>query len=208
VKGNIYEGLLARNAEDVKSGAGQYFYPAAVDRGHGAGGRSEAASDRPRPGLRHGGLPARRLGTHEEARESARDRGVYSALKNKFSGVDIVPEVVRLAAMNLYLHGITGVDSIVEAKDALLARAARAMKLFSQIRPSARSRATASSATTARSIASAGLRPARLFCYRARAERRSRRRSPVISTNTTVTPSSRCSATSSLSATDVSGLNC
>jgi type I restriction enzyme M protein len=50
----------------------------------------------------------------------ARDRGVYSALKNKFSGVDIVPEVVRLAAMNLYLHGITGVDSIVEAKDALL----------------------------------------------------------------------------------------
>jgi type I restriction enzyme M protein len=41
-------------------------------------------------------------------------------LKNKFSGVDIVPEVVRLAAMNLYLHGITGVESIVEAKDALL----------------------------------------------------------------------------------------
>jgi type I restriction enzyme M protein len=31
-----------------------------------------------------------------------------------------VPEVVRLAAMNLYLHGITGVDSIVEQKDALL----------------------------------------------------------------------------------------
>ena len=49
----------------------------------------------------------------------ARDRAVYSALKGKFSGVDIVPEVVRLAAMNLYLHGITGVDSMVEAKDAL-----------------------------------------------------------------------------------------
>ncbi len=31
-----------------------------------------------------------------------------------------MPEVVRLAAMNLYLHGVTGVDSIVEAKDALL----------------------------------------------------------------------------------------
>ena len=27
VKGEIYEGLLARNAEDVKSGAGQYFTP-------------------------------------------------------------------------------------------------------------------------------------------------------------------------------------
>ena len=55
----------------------------------------------------------------------ARDRSVYSALKNKFSGVDIVPEVVRLAAMNLYLHGITGVDSIVEAKDALLGAGGR-----------------------------------------------------------------------------------
>lgn len=50
----------------------------------------------------------------------AQDKATYQALKNKFSGVDIVPEVVRLAAMNLYLHGITGVDSIVEAKDALL----------------------------------------------------------------------------------------
>jgi type I restriction enzyme M protein len=30
VKGEIYEGLLARNAEDVKSGAGQYFTPRAL----------------------------------------------------------------------------------------------------------------------------------------------------------------------------------
>ena len=27
VKGDAYEGLLARNAEDVKTGAGQYFTP-------------------------------------------------------------------------------------------------------------------------------------------------------------------------------------
>ena len=27
VKGDIYEGLLEKNAEDVKSGAGQYFTP-------------------------------------------------------------------------------------------------------------------------------------------------------------------------------------
>jgi type I restriction enzyme M protein len=57
---------------------------------------------------------------HMKKHPKARDRAVYSALKNKFSGADIVPEVVRLAAMNLYLHGITGVESIVEAKDALL----------------------------------------------------------------------------------------
>lgn len=47
VKGNIYEGLLARNAEDVKSGAGQYFTPRLADRGHGAGGRPQTASDDP-----------------------------------------------------------------------------------------------------------------------------------------------------------------
>ena len=31
-----------------------------------------------------------------------------------------MPEVVRLAAMNLYLHGITGVETMIEQKDALL----------------------------------------------------------------------------------------
>jgi N-6 DNA Methylase len=30
VKGDAYEGLLAKNAEDVKSGAGQYFTPRAL----------------------------------------------------------------------------------------------------------------------------------------------------------------------------------
>ena len=30
VKGDIYEGLLAKNAEDTKSGAGQYFTPRAL----------------------------------------------------------------------------------------------------------------------------------------------------------------------------------
>jgi type I restriction enzyme M protein len=30
VKGDIYEGLLQKNAEDTKSGAGQYFTPRAL----------------------------------------------------------------------------------------------------------------------------------------------------------------------------------
>lgn len=119
VKGNIYEGLLARNAEDVKSGAGQYFTPRPLIEA-----MVEVVDPKPHQTIHD---PA--CGTagfllaaweHMKRHPKARDRGVYSALKNKFSGVDIVPEVVRLAAMNLYLHGITGVDSIVEAKDALL----------------------------------------------------------------------------------------
>jgi type I restriction enzyme M protein len=119
VKGNIYEGLLARNAEDVKSGAGQYFTPRPLIEA-----MVQVVDPKPHQTVHD---PA--CGTagfllaaweHMKRHPKARDRGVYSALKNKFSGVDIVPEVVRLAAMNLYLHGITGVDSIVEQKDALL----------------------------------------------------------------------------------------
>lgn len=119
VKGSIYEGLLARNAEDVKSGAGQYFTPRPVIE-------AMVALVDPKP---HQTVHDPACGTagfllaaweHMKANPKARDRRVYSKLKNKFSGIDIVPEVVRLAAMNLYLHGITGSDSIVEQKDALL----------------------------------------------------------------------------------------
>lgn len=119
VKGSIYEGLLARNAEDVKSGAGQYFTPRPVIEA-----MVQVVDPQPNQTVHD---PA--CGTagfllaaweHMKANPKARDKAVYQALKNKFSGIDIVPEVVRLAAMNLYLHGITGVESIVEAKDALL----------------------------------------------------------------------------------------
>src|SRR5712672_3656633 len=97
VKGNIYEGLLARNAEDVKSGAGQYFTPRAVIEA-----MVQVVDPKPHQTVHD---PA--CGTagfllaaweHMKRHPKARDRGVYSALKNKFSGV----------------------DSIVEAKDALL----------------------------------------------------------------------------------------
>jgi type I restriction enzyme M protein len=50
----------------------------------------------------------------------ARNAEVYTAMRSRFSGIDIVPEVVRLCAMNLYLHDIAGRESPVEARDALL----------------------------------------------------------------------------------------
>ncbi len=37
VKGDAYEGLLEKNAEDVKGGAGQYFTPRPLIRAHGRG---------------------------------------------------------------------------------------------------------------------------------------------------------------------------
>lgn len=35
IKGDIYERLLEKNAEDTKSGAGQYFYAQNIDSGNG-----------------------------------------------------------------------------------------------------------------------------------------------------------------------------
>lgn len=127
VKGEIYEGLLARNAEDVKSGAGQYFTPRPLIEAIVAVVDPEPDQTVHDPACGTGGFLLAAWDHMKDIKRFPRvsDRRVSSALKNKFSGIDIVPEVVRLAAMNLYLHGITGAESIVEAKDALLGAGGR-----------------------------------------------------------------------------------
>jgi len=119
VKGAIYEGLLERNAAEVKSGAGQYFTPrpliqAMVDVVRP--GPDETVHD---PACGTGGFL---LAAFDHMKAQTNDRAKLEALRNsKLSGVDIVPEVVRLCAMNLYLHGISnGVSPVVQA-DALAA---------------------------------------------------------------------------------------
>ena len=130
VKGTIYEGLLERNAGEVKSGAGQYFTPRPLievitqlvdpepedtvhDPAVGTGGFLLAAYD------------------HMKAKPSAKDRRVAKLLReDKLSGTDIVAEVVRLCAMNLYLHGIGGATSPVRQKDALLDRGDKAFDVI------------------------------------------------------------------------------
>lgn len=114
VKGEIYEGLLERNAQDVKGGAGQYFTPrpliqaivevmqpkptdTVADPACGTGGFLLAAHDY--MATEHGGL------SKKDARH----------LREKaLRGNDIVDSVVRLCAMNLYLHGIGGDSSSAE----------------------------------------------------------------------------------------------
>ncbi len=105
VKGDAYEGLLARNAEDVKTGAGQYFTPRAliramVDCVRPAPG--ELLSD---PACGTGGFL---LAAHDYiAHHYPMDGGQLRHLKlEALHGVDIVDSVVRLCAMNLLLHGI------------------------------------------------------------------------------------------------------
>ena len=121
VKGEIYEGLLERNAQDVKGGAGQYFTPRALiqcivdvmqpditklhtvsDPATGTGGFLLAAYDYMAPHA-----------TSKKQQKHLRE----GALK----GNDIVDSVTRLCAMNLYLHGIGTADGAcpVISEDAL-----------------------------------------------------------------------------------------
>ncbi|MBK3776181.1 N-6 DNA methylase [Azospirillum brasilense] len=120
VKGWIYEGLLERNATEVKGGAGQYFTPRPLIR---------AIVDvmRPQPGMTihdpASGTGGFILTAYEFMKKLASgDKGKVKKLRDHpVSGIDIVDGVVRLCAMNLYLHGIRSEDSPVRQGDALLA---------------------------------------------------------------------------------------
>jgi type I restriction enzyme M protein len=121
VKGDAYEGLLQKNAEDVKGGAGQYFTPrpliaAMVDVVAPQPG--QAICD---PACGTGGFL---LAAHDYlAKHHALDRAQKKKLKSgTFFGIELVDSVTRLCAMNLLLHGIGGeseADLPVVTKDAL-----------------------------------------------------------------------------------------
>jgi type I restriction enzyme M protein len=121
VKGDAYEGLLQKNAEDVKGGAGQYFTPrpliaAIVDAVAPQPG--QAICD---PACGTGGFL---LAAHDYlAKHYQLDRAQKKNLKSgTFFGIELVDSVTRLCAMNPLLHGIGGEleeDLPVVTKDAL-----------------------------------------------------------------------------------------
>ncbi|GGD19524.1 type I restriction-modification system subunit M [Sinisalibacter lacisalsi] len=117
VKGEIYEGLLERNASEVKSGAGQYFTPRPVIEtivSCVAPRIGETVCD---PACGTGGFL---LAAYDHMKGQSQDREKLRELRHSsFHGVDIVDEVVRLCAMNLYLHGIGNGGSPVVQRDAL-----------------------------------------------------------------------------------------
>lgn len=120
VKGTIYEGLLERNAGEVKSGAGQYFTPRPLIEVMTQVVDPEPTETVHDPASGTGGFL---LAAYEHMKPKAHDRVVAKRLREeKLSGSDIVAEVVRLCAMNLYLHGIGGTASPVQQRDALLSR--------------------------------------------------------------------------------------
>jgi type I restriction enzyme M protein len=119
VKGEIYEGLLQKNAEDIKSGAGQYFTPRSLIKAIVEVMRPEPGMTICDPACGTGGFL---LAAHDYiSRNYKLDKEQKRFLKlNTFKGKDIVDNVVRLCVMNLYLHGIGGEESPIEVGDSLI----------------------------------------------------------------------------------------
>ena len=107
VKGEIYEGLLQKNAEDIKSGAGQYFTPRALIRAMVACVRPEPLKTIADPCCGSGGffLAAQDFLTNPKNYVLNREESKF--LKHEtFYGNELVPATFKLCLMNLYLHNI------------------------------------------------------------------------------------------------------
>lgn len=124
VKGDIYEGLLEKNAEDTKSGAGQYFTPRALIRAMVECVRPEPGKTIADPSCGTGGffLAAYDFLTNPE--NTSLDKEQKYFLKHcTFYGNEIVANTRRLCLMNMFLHNIGEIDgdSLVSPNDALIA---------------------------------------------------------------------------------------
>lgn len=127
VKGEIYEGILARNAEDVRGGAGQYFTPRPIIRAIVDVMCPDLEMHISDPACGTGGFL---LAAHEYLlkRYPEMDRKSRKFIDHQaMHGNDIVASVARLCGMNLFLHGMGGGKQLlVEISDSLAKRPALA----------------------------------------------------------------------------------
>lgn len=121
-KGEIYEGLLQKNAEDTKSGAGQYFTPRPLIKVMVQCLQPEPLKTIGDPCCGTGGFF---LAAYDFLTSHYRlDREQSRFLKNKtFGGNEIVTGTRRLALMNMFLHNIGEIDGepMISNSDALIA---------------------------------------------------------------------------------------
>ncbi len=119
VKGDAYESLLERNAQDVKTGAGQYFTPRPL---------IQAIVDamRPRPDMTicdpACGTGGFLLAAHDYIvrHHPSMDQGHLQHLRDHaLHAWEIVDSAARLGVMNLYLHGIGGDKTNIIVDDSL-----------------------------------------------------------------------------------------
>src|SRR6478752_2109783 len=121
VKGDIYEGLLAKSAAESPKGAGQYFTPRQLIKAIVDCVQPTASDTVCDPAAGTGGflLAAFDFVNRRQAKELDKDQKRH--LRTRFvKGWELVPNTARLCIMNLYLHGIdadpcpikSGVDSL------------------------------------------------------------------------------------------------
>jgi type I restriction enzyme M protein len=121
VKGDLYEGLLQKNAEDTKSGAGQYFTPRALIQAIVECVQPKPLKTIADPACGTGGFF---LGVNEWFNRPGND---LSAKEKKFLqtrtffGNEIVASTRRMCLMNLFLHNLGELsgEPTIERDDAL-----------------------------------------------------------------------------------------
>ena len=107
VKGEIYEGLLQKNAEDIKSGAGQYFTPRPLIRAMVECLRPAPMKTIADPCCGSGGFFLAAQEFLANPKNYTLDRAQKAFLKNEtFYGNELVKTTFKMALMNLYLHNI------------------------------------------------------------------------------------------------------
>jgi len=123
VKGDAYEGLLQKNAEDTKSGAGQYFTPRPLIQAIVEVMQPEAGKSVCDPACGTGGFL---LAAHDCITKHnpymPRDQREFLQF-DALRGWEIVDNTARLCLMNLFLHGIgsdEGDKTPIRVNDSLL----------------------------------------------------------------------------------------
>ena len=119
VKGDAYEGLLEKNAQDTKSGAGQYFTPRPLIRA-----MVDAIAPKPGeticdPACGTGGfflISHKYIVTHNPNMTKQQKRLLN---ESTFRGWELVQSTARLCAMNMMLHGIGGDTLPLNVSDSL-----------------------------------------------------------------------------------------
>ena len=109
--GDLYEGLLHKNANEKKSGAGQYFTPRPLIK-------TMVDLVKPQPGEKCGDPACGTFGFMIAADRHIKEQvgnlfGLPTSIqefqiKSAFTGIELVQDAHRLALMNAMLHGIQG----------------------------------------------------------------------------------------------------
>jgi type I restriction enzyme M protein len=124
VKGTIYEGLLEKNAEDLKSGAGQYFTPRVLIKAMVECMKPEPIKTIADPACGTGGFFLAAYDFISNPKNYSLNQEQKEFLKfNTFRGWELVSNTYRLCLMNLFLHNIGDMNSEppITRNDALIA---------------------------------------------------------------------------------------